>query len=572
MRLFRWVVVSVLAASVMTAGGATDDALVLASGGQSEYVIVISAKRPKQIVTAAHDLQKYLRRISGAKLEIIDDSQPMPARAILLGRSERLEALGIDLSTDDLGTSGYIVRTVSPHLVIAGARGLATRFGVYGFLREQLGCDWYAPGVDVAPERREIVLWQLDQTRIPAFEYREVAFEALKTDTDFGVRLGLNGRNQWQGGWGLWWHTLHQLVPPTKYFADHPEYFALVDGKRVSHQQICPTADGVFGIVVRELERQIRLHPRWTHFMVSQTDKRGVCEHADCKRINDREGTEIGATLDLVNRVAARFPEKTICTLAYWTTRKPPAHMRPRDNVLVMFCAGSGDRGHPFATHHPQMVADLEGWAGMTQTLFVWDYAVHFGQLMLPYPNLRALQPNMELYADNGAQGVFVEANPEVGGELHQLKAYLLARLLWDPRADADAIIDEFLAGYYGAASGAMRRYIDAMHDELAGSPKLSYHSAPKVYAKSYLSPANLRRYDAILDEAEAAVVGDAVLLARVREARMPVMYARLLLKVGTKAERRLIADEFFALTDELGITKLDQWNATVKAFRRSAY
>ncbi len=572
MRLLRWAVVSVLAVSAMTAGGATDDSCVLASGGQSKYVIVISANRPKQIVTGANDLQKYLRRISGATLEIVDDEAPMPARAILLGRSKRLEALGIDPNTDELGTSGYIVRTVSSHLVIAGARGLATRFGVYGFLRDQLGCRWYTPEVEEVPKRDEVVIWKLDETQIPAFDYREVAYEALESNSDFGIRLGLNGRDQWRGGWGLWWHTLQQLVPPSRYFADHPEYFALVDGKRVANQQICPTADGVFNIVVRELARQVKLHPRWTHFMVSQTDKRGVCEHAACKRINEREGTEIGATLDLVNRVAAHFSDKTICTLAYWTTRKPPLHMRPRENVLVMFCAGSGDRGHSLATHNPQMVADLKGWAGMTQTLFVWDYAVHFGQLMLPYPNLRVLQPNMQLYADNGVQGVFMQANPEVGGELHQLKAYLLARLLWDPHADADAIIDEFLTGYYGAAAGAMRRYIDAMHDELEGSPPLSYHSAPKVYAKSYLSPTNLRRYDAILDEAEAAVAGDPALLARVREARMPVMYARLALKVGTKAERRRIADEFFALTDELGITKLDQWNATVKAFRRSVY
>ena len=113
MRLLRWTVASALVVSVMTAGGATNEACVLASGGQSKYVIVISAARPRQIVTAANDLQKYLRGISGATLEIVDDNAPMPARAILLGRSEGLEALGIDRDTDELGTSGYIVRTVS---------------------------------------------------------------------------------------------------------------------------------------------------------------------------------------------------------------------------------------------------------------------------------------------------------------------------------------------------------------------------------------------------------------------------------------------------------------------------
>ena len=126
MRLLRWTVASALVVSVMTAGGATNEACVLASGGQSEYVIVISAARPRQIVTAANDLQKYLRGISGATLEIVDDNAPMPARAILLGRSEGLEALGIDRDTDELGTSGYIVRTVSPHLVIAGIRSRLT--------------------------------------------------------------------------------------------------------------------------------------------------------------------------------------------------------------------------------------------------------------------------------------------------------------------------------------------------------------------------------------------------------------------------------------------------------------
>ncbi len=572
MRVLRFVIASALAATMLSAGRATNDATVLVAGGQSQYRIVIAAARPGQIVSAAQDLQRYLRRATGATLEIVDDSQPMPEHAILLGRSDHLAALGIDPSVENLGTSGYIIRTVSPHLVIAGARGLSTRFAVYGFLEDQVGCRWFAPDCDYVPPRRsELLIWPLDEQHVPAFDCRDLNYEALSADPDFAIRLRLNGL-QWKAGWGLWWHTLHHLVPPGKYFADHPEYFALVNGRRVDNQQICTTEPGVFDIVASALAAKMAKNPRWKYFMVSQTDKRGVCEHDACKRLNERAGSDMGATLDLVNRVADRFPDKTICTLAYWTTRKPPEGVRPRDNVLVMIGAGGGDRGYSFIERHPTLVSDIEGWTAICKTVFIWDYVVHYGQLMLPFPNLRALGPNMAMYEDKGVQGVFAQASPEVGGEFRHLRAYLLARLMWDPDQDAEAIIDEFVAGYYGPAAGPIGRYIDDMHDELATSERLSYLASPDLYKNGFLSAANLQHYSELFDQAEQTVAGDAVLLRRVQEARMPVMYARLLLKVGTKAERREIADTFFALADELGIEKLDQWNYTVARFKRTIY
>ena len=40
-----------------------------------------------------------------------------------------------------------------------------------------------------------------------------------------------------------------------------------------------------------------------------------------------------------------------------------------------------------------------------------------------------------------------------VGGELAELKTYLITKLLWDQTLNETALIDEFLAGYYGAAA-----------------------------------------------------------------------------------------------------------------------
>jgi hypothetical protein len=44
------------------------------------------------------------------------------------------------------------------------------------------------------------------------------------------------------GGYKIypWAHTFYKLVSPDTYFEKHPEYFAMVDGKRKGHEaQLC---------------------------------------------------------------------------------------------------------------------------------------------------------------------------------------------------------------------------------------------------------------------------------------------------------------------------------------------
>ena len=38
--------------------------------------------------------------------------------------------------------------------------------------------------------------------------------------------------------WGV--HTFYPLMPPAEFFNDHPEYYSLIDGKRIhDHAQLC---------------------------------------------------------------------------------------------------------------------------------------------------------------------------------------------------------------------------------------------------------------------------------------------------------------------------------------------
>ncbi len=87
---------------------------------------------------------------------------------------------------------------------------------------------------------------------------------------------------------------------------------------------------------------------------------------------------------------------------------------------------------------------------------------------------------------------------------------------------------DEFLDGYYGRAGRPLRRYIDALHDALGRSGAgLDIYEPPAVHADGpSLGRRHRALYDSLFDKAEAAAAGDPAALARVRTARLPLMYA----------------------------------------------
>ena len=54
------------------------------------------------------------------------------------------------------------------------------------------------------------------------------------------------------------------------------------------------------------------------------------------------------------------------------------------------------------------------------------------------------------------------EGGSNSNGEFAELRVYLMAKLLWNPKANAEHIIDEFIAAYCGKAAPMIREYLDA--------------------------------------------------------------------------------------------------------------
>jgi hypothetical protein len=112
-------------------------------------------------------------------------------------------------------------------------------------------------------------------------------------------------------------------------------------------------------------------------------------------------------------------------------------------------------------------------------------------------------------------------------GDFAELKAWLLARWLWNPDLPAEPLLQDFFQGYYGAAAPYARTYFDALH---------SYYRDPanhplRIYddPRHTLLPDDFyARAEALWQQAEAAVKDDPARLYNVRMAAFPVLYARM--------------------------------------------
>lgn len=519
------------------AGGAE-----LVRDGRTRHTIVISATAPPAERRAAEELRRFVREMSGAELTVRDDSKAVRGPMVLIGRSRALERVAPDLRLEAMGAEEFVIEARGRHLVIAGGGERGTMYGVYEFL-ERLGCRWFTADVTRVPRLKTISIDGLRVRQAPAFEYREPFFrEAFQRD--WAARNRVNGNHAdldastgGKVGYYPFVHSFYQLVPPEKYFAAHPEYFSLVDGKRRAEGgQLCLTHEAVLRIATETVERWIAEHPEAKIFSVSQNDWEGWCECDRCRRVEEEEGgVHSGPVLRFVNALAERIgkkhPDKLIDTLAYWYTEAPPLRARPAPNVRVRLCPIGICTAHSFAQcpRSAYFYRNLQAWAKITDQLYIWHYNTNFTHYLLPFPDLDELGADIPLYRKTGVKGLFLQgAYAEGGGgEMAWLKSWVLAKLLWDPSRDLWKLADEFLEGVYGRAAPWMRKYLALLHAEVRPAPAGRGQHLWIFNVPDY-SDGLLREGFRLFDEAEKAAETEGI-RKRVRKDRLSLEYLALL-------------------------------------------
>lgn len=539
------------------------------------------------LATAAEELSLYVWKMTGVELPV---NASAPRRIVL---SERGVRTGVEQDSFEIRTTddGML------HVIGGGPRGCL--YGVYELLERFAGVRFYSSWCEKVPTLdRFAIPVPLELAETPDFEMRQPLWYDLSAHPAFSAKLRVNaaayspsgptparfGGESYRFGGGLKsCHTFKQLCDPGLYFETHPEYFSLVDGeRRRDDAQLCLTNPDVLEIVTSNVLERIRRDPGAKFYGVSQNDCFGYCECEACRAVDEEEGTHAGTMVRFVNAVAERvereFPDVLIETLAYQYTRKPPKKTRLRHNVVPCLCTIELDFAQPIPdSPYPENRAfrdDIIGWGEQTEQLYVWDYVTQFTHYPHAFADVAALQGNIRFFHDHGVKMLFEQGAREGHhAGFAELKAWLLAKWMWNRELDAQTLLDDFFTGYYGAGAPFVRRYFDELHRrqvEVSSDPGRPLRIFDGVTAAPYDDAAFMAAAERLWNQAEAAVGGDPVREYNVRMGHFSHRYTLLEQKRAATPDtqlrndpeavalaRRLLADKAAAI----GPMQVREWS-----------
>lgn len=496
---------------------------------------IVLADTTSQTRRAADIFSHFVEQLTGVALPIspstlaANASAKNPKNAVIIGGM-----------TDKVGEDGFEISCHDQTLRIKSGGDKGAILGVSHLLERYLGINYLAKDAWTI-EHTPSYQWQkvsslslpaFDWTDQPAFRYRQTNGYSLQ-DPYFRDWFGWEQpRDMFIGN--MWVHTFNQILPAARYGKEHPEWYSFINGKRQpgAHSQWCLTNEALFEQVCHNLDSIFQANPGLKMISVSQNDGNNTNCHCEaCQAVEEYEGSPSGPIIRFLNRLAQRYPDKEFSTLAYLFSMQPPRHVRPLPNVNIMLCSIDSKREVPLTDNESgrDFVKALEGWAQISDNMYIWDYAINFDNVVSPFPNFHVLQPNIALFKRNHANMLFEQENGSVGTDFAELRAYMIGKLMWNPDQDADSLMNAFLTDYYGAASPYIYSYRKLMEGALLASHKpLWIYDSPITHKDGMLNDQLMRTYDALFDKAEHAVSADPVLLRRVRIARLPLQYAAL--------------------------------------------
>ncbi len=582
--------------------------ITIALDGKSSCVIVRAKDAIEPEKHAAKELAHFLGRVAGATFTAVEESQASEETSrIYVGQTAFAAAQGIEFNR--LGEEEWVIRTVGKHLILTGGRPRGTLYAVYEFLEDHIGCHWLDRRTEVVPSRASIRLGKLDVQSKPWFWQRAVRSPTGCPDDQWGFmirnknyRYDFRGRKDFYPKGAFYRlhgpkrsavHSFSQFVNAKDWFETHPEYFALDRrGKRIPAYdgagpgQLCLTHPDVERLTLEKLREFIAADrieaaqkgvPPPKIYWLTQNDKYDAhCQCKNCQAKAKAEASESGPLIHFVNRVASAIekehPKTLIGTLGYNQTSEPPRKLQPRHNVLIGWCDvyskvdGIRPLSHAF---NAENFGEITAWGKAGGRLGIgddyWTSLSYYSAFPTPYSIVHCIASDLKLFADLGAKSFFAESAHymEAGQQFVPLKFWLAYQLLVDPKQPVEPLLEIFMDGFFGAAGGKMRAYLNYLRKRIDSDAQFKMlRDAPHKLA--YLDLEFFVTSSRLFDEAEALLEPDSLFARHVFDERFILDSA--LLWLWPWLERKLPPGEAMPFGREKVISRYERgWRSFVK-------
>ena len=467
--------------------------LVLADKGHSDYQIIVPDSEADPEIKAwlnqAARLIEAAFKCNGVAIPVVNEGKKDPQKpGIYLGDTTFASENGI--KTEELQGWGYFIKTAGNNLIIAGRDKpplekperpreqsswdqlwpcIGTVKGVTDFLRQYAGARFlypeiwhWAPPADLA---------KLDFTNSPCMEF--VKCDTIKIQADLDIRKipfvlynkGYPRESIYDIALNMFplvdistgGHTYERAAPVEEYYDKHPEYFALINNKRLKEGQYCISNPELQELFYKDLCKWI--DKGYEIVGLGQPDGFQCCQCDSCKKLFDT-GDDWSEKLwilhrNLAERVLKSHPEKTVMIMAYMHTEKVPKTFNTFPaNTMIMLC-GTNEK-------------DFEDWSKIEVprgfTSYIYNWCPNQGGVYFPTRTPLFVESQIRRLYSNHVQGIQRDGPGLLFG-MEGPVYYTFGRMIDDPATNrANDLVNEFCGAAFGKAADNMRRFYDALY------------------------------------------------------------------------------------------------------------
>lgn len=461
-----------LAVSMVAAAGCSAlPPLCLVKDGEATSTIVVPDGCGTWTREAAKWVMLYVAESTGARLKVVPESNAPRGRLVSVGHTQLAKRAGIGI--EDLKWDGYkmVVRGNVLYLIgrdeepLKGRGARGTNRAAVAFLEDFCGVRFFLPTPEgeLVPKAKNVsVPRDLCKTFVPAFAFVDGRWpyrSGRPASFAHGYGMSMKRSHNCCHSYDLW-------VSAAEYYDEHPEYFALVGGKRPRSRHLCTSNPAVKQLLLQAIKKEF--DKGFDIVRLGQEDGYQPCQCPRCRSMdNYHPGPNVWAAneagveytyktlrenpcerLHLLNKwiideCRKSHPDKLIQLLAYGPTWWPSKEFdRYGDNVIV-------DITMPL--DHEMVKA----WRGKAKALSAFIY---WGDATMPMSMDVHVTPGeiadtVRFLRDNN----FIGFRQLLGNENWGLQGpmiYMLGKLILNPDQDYVTLIAEYCLGVYGNKAG----------------------------------------------------------------------------------------------------------------------
>ena len=341
---------------------------------------------------------------------------------------------------------------------------------VHDLLR-QLGARFFMPGElgEVVPKKATLAIAAQDKTVRPDFAMRDwnwYNFGGFSLDDVLWARrIGMNSRHEALGP-VTGPHGLVAVMESAEMKEKHPEYYALIGGKRDTGHRGGGTP--CFSSAGLEVETVRYLRFLYDTFDVPSVDIWPVdgLRGCQCEKCAGKSASELvwGFADRVARQILLSHPGKRVTCGAYTSYVEPPDNIAKFSPNLAVWISNRGRWKMLDEEHWADYQTQIQHWQSKLapgNLLRLENNRNHINVEVIAHPVLhpRGVARDLKMLkgislGDTGEQS---QANTAWRAPaLEHITLYVQSRFLWNADQDVDAVLKQYCADFYGPAAQAM--------------------------------------------------------------------------------------------------------------------